>query len=71
MKESDVAGGAAQEVGAAPGGIGNRRGRSSPGDADAGGAREQELQLAGGARNRTAGGRAAHGISGGEDAVQP
>ena len=27
MKESDVAGGAAQEVGVAPGGIGNRRGR--------------------------------------------
>ena len=34
MKESDVAGGAAQEVGAAPGGIGNRRGRSSSGGAD-------------------------------------
>ena len=56
MKESDVAEGAAQVVGAAPGGIGNRRGRSSPGDADAGGAREQELQLAGGAQNRAAGG---------------
>ena len=54
MKESDVAGAAAQEVGAAPGGIGNRRGRSSPGDADAGGAREQELQLAGAARTPAA-----------------
>ena len=43
MKESDVVGGAAQEVGAALGGIGNRRGRSSSGGADAGGAREQEL----------------------------